>query len=97
MTDPRDEEDLRLLAMIQNWMSELTARAAASVEEVSEAITAYEAGASKESTRPPGLQYPPCPICGAEVTDYTFNGEGPVLIEFRPCGNKIMQSFEDDE
>jgi hypothetical protein len=87
MTDPQDDEDLKLLEMIADWTKQTAELADDHVQQVRQAIAEEDAGAADRLRKP---SYPPCPLCGAEVTSYEFNSAGPVLIEFQPCGNKVI-------
>ena len=84
-------QDVALLKMIETWMSETLTRTRTEIEK-----TENEPEASGQPEGEPLITYPPCPLCGSEVTSFGGDPNGPVLIEWRPCGNKIV-AIDDDE
>ena len=84
--------DLPTLKMVWAWLSEANDR-------IEDAIVREEmarAGlADKRSEDGPLVEFPPCPICCATVTSYNSElGQGSLIIEFRPCGNKVVQDSD---
>jgi hypothetical protein len=83
-SDPLSQ-NLAMLTMIETWMSETLARTRAEIQKVED-----DPEASGQPEGAPLITYPPCPICGSEVTSFSGDPNGPVLVEWRPCGNKIV-------